>query len=125
MPKSVVIKTTWAINYFDDPTLLTAWKPQVRLRLHCSKARRSDYCTQEAVLSQRAAKCGLHNSVKLVQPEFTGLDFSLFCRGVDLTVTVNVFRKIRPEKLVIIRCKPMKTAKRVLQFVLRSKAFCC
>ena len=41
-------------------------------------ARRLDYCTQEAVLSQRATKCGLHNSVKLSQcsPE---LDFNLFC----------------------------------------------
>ena len=28
-------------------------------------ARKLDYCTQEAVLSQRAAKCGLHNSVNL------------------------------------------------------------
>ena len=28
-------------------------------------ARRLDYCTQEEVLSQRAAGCGLHNSVKL------------------------------------------------------------
>ena len=33
-----------------------------------------DYCTQEAVLSQRAARCGLHNSVKL-----RACNFSLFC----------------------------------------------
>ena len=59
-------------NYFDDPTL-----PTGSLRCTCA-ARRLGYCTQEAVLSQRAAKCGLHNSVKLSQcsPE---LDFSLFC----------------------------------------------
>ena len=49
-------------NYFDDPTL-----PTGSLRYACAyiAARRLDYCTQEAVLSQRAAKCSLHNSVKL------------------------------------------------------------
>ena len=58
-------------NYFDDPTLPTG-------SLRYIAGRRLDYCTQEAVLSQRAAKCGLHNSVKLSQcsPE---LDFNLFC----------------------------------------------
>ena len=63
-------------NYFDDPTV----RPTGSLRCTCVyiAARRLDYCTQEAVLSQRAAKCGLHNSVKLSQcsPE---LDFNLFC----------------------------------------------
>ena len=51
-------------NYFDDPTLLLTGS------LKCTwvyiAARRLDYSTQEAVLSQRAAKCGLiYNSVKL------------------------------------------------------------
>ena len=78
MPKNVVIKTTWAINYFDDPTLLTAWKPQVRLRLHCSKVRRSDYCTQETVLKERLS------AVYITQPEFTGLDF-IVCFAVEWT----------------------------------------
>ena len=62
-------------NYFDNPTL-----PTGSLRYACAyiAARRLDYCTQEAVLSQRAAKCGLHNSVKLSQCS-PKLDFSLFC----------------------------------------------
>ena len=60
-------------NYFDDTTL-----PTGSLRCTCVyiAARWLDYHTQEAVLSQRAAKCGLHNSVKFSQcsPE---LDFRL------------------------------------------------
>ena len=48
-------------NYFDNPP-----PPTGSLRYACVyiAARRLDYCTQEEVLSQRAAKCGLHNSVK-------------------------------------------------------------
>ena len=60
----------------------------MRLRLHCSKE--TAYYTQEAVLSQRAAKCGLHNSVKPYQPVFTGIGVEFVLRhpgGVDLTVT--------------------------------------
>ena len=34
------------------------------LCLHCNKEA-GLYCTQEVVLYQRAAKCGLHNSIKL------------------------------------------------------------
>ena len=53
-------------------------------------ARRLDYCTQEAILSQSAARCSLHNSVKLC---LHSLELNLvffFWRhpgGVDLTVT--------------------------------------
>ena len=40
-------------------------------------ARRLDYCTKEAVLYPRAAKCGLHNSkLSRCSPE---VDLSLFC----------------------------------------------
>ena len=35
-----------------------------------------DYCTQEAVLSQRVAKCCLHNSVKL---SLCSPELDLFC----------------------------------------------
>ena len=41
-------------------------------------ARRLDYCTQQAVHSQRAARCGLHNSVKFSLCSLE-LNFSLFC----------------------------------------------
>ena len=60
MQKAVVINNLG--NYFDDPKALTG-------SLRCTSvyiaARRLDYNTQEAVLSQRVARCGLHNSVKL------------------------------------------------------------
>ena len=75
MQKAVVIKQTRALT---PHYLLEA------LRCACVyiTAWRLDYWTQEAVLSQRAAKCGLHNSVKLSQcsPE---LDFSLFCNIME------------------------------------------
>ena len=87
-------------NYFDDPTLPTGSLRYACVNtaaLHCSKeagllytrggsaltlqlciaARRLGCCTQEAVLSQRAAKCGLHNSVKLCQCSLE-LDLSSF-----------------------------------------------
>ena len=94
MQKAVVIKQIWAI-LFDDPTL-----PTGSLRCACVyiAARRLDYCTQEAVFSQRAAKCGLYNSVKLSQcsPE---LDFSLFCdiwgSGLDRNRTFFVKYKLK------------------------------
>ena len=74
-------------NYFDDPTL-----PTGSLRCACIyiAARRLDYCTQEVVLSQRAAKCGLHNSVKLNCMVFTGIGLEFVLRhpgGVDFTIT--------------------------------------
>ena len=107
MQKAVVIKQTRALT---PHYLLEA------LRCACVyiTARR---LTQEAVLSQRAAKCGLHNSVKLGQcsPE---LDFSLFCNIME------EWAWPRAEKPGIVRCKPVKTAKRVLLFVLRWKTFC-
>ena len=52
-------------KYFDDPIL-----PTGSLRYSAFTyiaASRLDYCTQEVVLFQRAAKYGLHNSVKLSQ----------------------------------------------------------
>ena len=52
-------ETTWAIIL---KTQSTYWKLQVCLRLHCSKEAGLQY---EAVLSQREAGRGLHNSVKL------------------------------------------------------------
>ena len=51
-------------------------------------ARRLDYCTQEVVLSQRAAGCDLHNCK--TRRVFTGIELEFVLRhpgGVDLTVT--------------------------------------
>ena len=62
-------------NYFDDPNPLTG---SVGCGYVYIAARRPVYCTQEAVLSQRAARCGLHNSVKLGLCSLE-LNFSLFC----------------------------------------------
>ena len=52
-------------------------------------ARRLDYCTQEVGFFQRAAKYGLHNSVKLSQFwALIGLEFVLrHPGGVEFTVT--------------------------------------
>ena len=55
--KAVVIKTTWAIILMTPNYLLEASGGPV------FAARWLDYCTQEAVLSQGAAKCSLHNYV--------------------------------------------------------------
>ena len=65
MQKAVVIKQTWAIILMAPHYQLEAF----RCACVYIAARRLGYCTQlqEAVLSQRAAKCGLHNSVKLSQ----------------------------------------------------------
>ena len=77
MQKAVVIKQTWAIILMTPHYLLKAsGTPALTLQL-CIAARRLGCCTQEAVLSQRAAKCGLHNSVKLSQCSLE-LDFSSF-----------------------------------------------
>ena len=66
--KNCCHKTTWAINLMTPIHFSGALAFMFRL----------DYCIQEAVLSQRAARCGLHNSVQLglCSPE---LNFSLFC----------------------------------------------
>ena len=121
-PAKICCHKTNLGNYFDDPTL-----PTGRLRCTCVyiAARRLDYCTQKAVLSQRAAKCGLHNSGKL-SPCSPELDFNLFCDilGEWLDHNRTFFCEIRAKNSDIIRCKHVKTAKRVLLFVLRGKAFC-
>ena len=57
--KSCCHETTWAI------ILMTPIHYTGSLRCACVyiAARRLDYCTQEAVLSQRAARCGLHTDL--------------------------------------------------------------
>ena len=85
MQKAVVIKQTWAIILMTSHYLLEAsGAPVLTLQL-CIAARRLGYCTQEVVLSQKEAKCSLHNSVKLSQCS-PGIRL-YFVVGVDLTVT--------------------------------------
>ena len=74
MQKSVVIKQTWAIILMTPHYLLEA-TGTLSFTLQ-----QGGWITvhKRAVLSQRVAKCSLHNSVKLSQcsPE---LDFNFFC----------------------------------------------
>ena len=73
--KAVVIKQIWAIilitpHYLLEASGAPAFTLQVIQPPCCNiyiYIYIYIYCTQEAVLSQRAAKCGLHNSVKLSQ----------------------------------------------------------
>ena len=93
--KSCCHKTTWAI------ILMIPIKPLTgSLRCACIyiAPRRLDYSTKEAVLSQRASKCSLHNSVKLslCSPE---LDFSLFCDILGSGLDSNRYRLKSPWKL--------------------------
>ena len=77
MQKGVVIikKNISQGNYFDDPMPLTG---SLRCACICIAPRRLDYCIQEAVLSQKKAKCDLHGSVKLGLCSLE-LDLTLFC----------------------------------------------
>ena len=95
------VKTRMPQKYAKNCCHKTFWWPYSSLRGACVYvvARGLDYCIQEVVLSQRAAKCGLHNSIKLglCSPELTLVCLFVLRHpgGVDLTVTQRFSRNTR------------------------------
>ena len=121
MQKSVVIKQTWAI------ILMT---PHYLLEASCTLAFTLQQGGWITVHKRRfflkewlsAVYITLENSASVYR------NWILICFatswGSGLHRNRTFFCEIRAEKSGIIRCKHVKTAKRVLLFVLRGKAFC-